>query len=115
MIHQINQNEKINAEEFITNKNPNISSMVTSILMDEENPNRQLSNWERKNIFVTQPKEVLAKATNDAIFNLRRILIDKLIADMMDPNKSYSDEEKQLVIDYTDLKKRLYSKLMRVV
>ena len=115
MIHQINQNEKINAEEFITNKNPNISSMVTSILMDEENPNRQLSNWERKNIFVTQPKEVLAKATNDAIFNLRRILIDKLIADMMDPNKSYSDEEKQLVIAYTDLKKRLYSKLMRVV
>ena len=115
MIHQINQNEKINAEEFITNKNPNISSMVTSILMDEENPNRQLSDWERKNIFVTQPKEVLAKATNDAIFNLRRILIDKLIADMMDPNKSYSDEEKQLVIDYTDLKKRLYSKLMRVV
>ena len=115
MIHQINQNEKINAEEFITNKNPNISSMVTSILMDEENPSRQLSDWERKNIFVTQPKEVLAKATNDAIFNLRRILIDKLIADMMDPNKSYSDEEKQLVIDYTDLKKRLYSKLMRVV
>ena len=115
MIHQINQNEKINANEFITNKNPNISSMVTSILMDEENPNRQLSDWERKNIFVTQPKEVLAKATNDAIFNLRRILIDKLIADMMDPNKSYSDEEKQLVIDYTDLKKRLYSKLMRVV
>ena len=115
MIHQINQNEKINAEEFITNKNPNISSMVTSILMDEENPNRQLSDWERKNIFVTQPNEVLAKATNDAIFNLRRILIDKLIADMMDPNKSYSDDEKQLVIDYTDLKKRLYSKLMRVV
>ena len=115
MIHQINQNEKINADEFITNKNPNISSMVTSILMDEENPNRQLSDWERKNIFVTQPKEVLAKATNDAIFNLRRILIDKLIDDMMDPNKSYSNEEKQLVIDYTDLKKRLYSKLMRVV
>lgn len=115
MIHQINQNEKINADEFITNKNPNISSMVTSILMDEENPNRQLSDWERKKIFVTQPKEVLAKATNDAIFNLRRILIDKLIDDMMDPNKSYSNEEKQLVIDYTNLKKRLYSKLMRVV
>lgn len=115
MIHQINQNEKINADEFITNKNPNISSMVTSILMDEENPNRQLSDWERKKIFVTQPKEVLAKATNDAIFNLRRVLIDKLIDDMMDPNKSYSNEEKQLVIDYTDLKKRLYSKLMRVV
>ena len=77
MIHQLNQVDKIEMESFINHSNPDISSIVTSILMDDEK--YTLSDWKRKNIFVTESVEVLSKLVSDAILNLRRILIDKKI------------------------------------
>ncbi len=115
MIHQLNQEDKIEMEAFINHPNAAISSIVTSILMDEENPNRQLSNWERKNIF---PSDLdLTKLVTDSILNIRRVLIGKLINEMTSEgrNKEFSEEEKESIINYINLKKKLYSKLMRVV
>ncbi|MDB4496803.1 DNA primase, partial [Flavobacteriaceae bacterium] len=77
MIHQLNQEDKIEMETFINHSNTEISSIVTSILMDDEK--YTLSDWKRKNIFVTESVEVLSKLVSDAILNLRRILIDKKI------------------------------------
>ena len=115
MIHQLNQEDKIEMEAFINHPNTNISSIVTSILMDDEK--YTLSDWERKNIFVTDSEEVLSKLVTDAILNLRRILIDKKIQQLINPKEGASVEntDLEMIQNYTELKKRLYSKLMRVV
>lgn len=115
MIHQLNQEDKIEMEVFINHPNTNISSIVTSILMDDEK--YTLSDWERKNIFVTESEEVLSKLVTDAILNLRRILIDKKIQQLINPKEGASVEntDLEMIQNYTELKKRLYSKLMRVV
>ena len=83
--------------------------------MDDEKYN--LSDWERKNIFITEPQKILSKLVTDAILNLRRILIDKKIKQLIDPSESISSENKDLemIKNYIELKKRLYNKLMRVV
>jgi DNA primase len=118
MINQLNQSETIAIDQFITHKDQNIAAMVTAILMDDEK--YFLSDWESKNIDVTEAKEVLPKLVTDAILNLRRVLIDKKINDLITiESSSETDSSKsidlQMVKDYTGLKKRLFEKLMRVV
>ena len=115
IIHQLNQKDKIEMETFINHSNPNISSIVTSILMDDEK--YTLSDWKRKNIFVTESLEVLSKLVTDAILNLRRILIDKKIQQLINHNEGQTAEniDLEMIQNYTELKKRLYNKLMRVV
>jgi len=83
--------------------------------MDDEK--YALSDWERKNIFVTEPQKVLSKLVTDAILNLRRILIDKKIKQLIDPSETSSaqNNDLEMIKNYIELKKRLYNKLMRVV
>ncbi|MEO9569806.1 MAG: DNA primase [Polaribacter sp.] len=117
IIHQLNQLEKLNIDDLINHKNTDISSTVTSILMEKENPNRQLSNWEGQNIEVKSAIEVLAKDVNDVVYNLRRVLIGEKIDELMKEAR----ENKEAIIDleviknYTSLKMRLFEKLNRVV
>ena len=115
MIHQLNQEDKIEMETFINHSNTDISSIVTSILMDDEK--YTLSDWKRKNIFVTESVEVLSKLVSDAILNLRRILIDKKIQQLINPSdgEAVQNIDLEMIQNYTELKKRLYNKLMRVV
>lgn len=115
MIHQLNQSEKLVIDGFINHANPTIADTVTSILMDEEK--HQLSNWESKNIFVTAAIEVLSKAVNDSVFNLRRILIGKKIEELM--KEAVENEsatiDLEMIKSYTGLKMKLFEKLNRVV
>ena len=113
MIDQLNQAEKLVVDQFVNHKNTEISNTVTSILMDEEK--HQLSNWGSKNIEVKSAKEVLPKAVSDVIFNLRRILIDRLVNESLVQGKAYSNEEKEVVMSYNSLRIRLSEKLKRVV
>ena len=115
MIHQLNQEDKIEMDTFINHSNTEISSIVTSILMDDEK--YTLSDWKRKNIFVTESVEVLSKLVSDAILNLRRILIDKKIQQLINPSdgEAVQNIDLEMIQNYTELKKRLYNKLMRVV
>ena len=113
MIHQLNQTEKLVIDQFVNHQNTEISNTVTSILMDEEK--HQLSNWESKSIEVKTAKEVLPKAVSDVIFNLRRILIDRLVNESLVQGKEYTTEEKEVVMSYNSLRIRLSEKLKRVV
>ena len=113
IIYQINQSEKLELDKLINHPNSIISSAVTSILMDEEK--YQLSQWERKNIFVSGAKEVLTKAVTDSIYNIRRILIDKLLKEKAVKEKEYSKEEIEEIMNYNSLRIRLSEKLNRVV
>ncbi|MBG7612541.1 DNA primase [Polaribacter sp. BAL334] len=111
IIYPLNQSQKIEIEKLTNNLNSNISSTVTSILFEEDE--YPLSNWERKNIFIKNVD--IEKSVNDAIFNLRRILIKKLIEKKMLKEKEYSKEEIEEIMNYNSLRIRLSEKLNRVV
>ena len=113
MIHQLNQSEKLEIDKFVNNNNTDIATIVTSILMDEEK--YQLSNWTSKSIEVKSALEVLPKAVSDVIYNLRRILIDKLVNEFLVQGKEYTNEEKEEIMSYNSLRIRLSEKLKRVV
>jgi DNA primase len=115
MIHQLNQSQKLVTNSFINHENSNISTTVTSILMDEEK--HLLSNWESKNIEVKSALEVLTKSVNDAVFNLRRILIGKKIDDLIKESISQNTNtvNLELIRSYTGLRMKLFDKLNRVV
>jgi len=115
IIHQLNQADKIETDYFINHENKEITSMVTEILMDDEK--YALSDWERKNIFVTEAKEILPKLVTDSILNLRRVLIDKKIKDLIKDTQEQKAEiiDLELINNYIGLKKKLYEKLLRVV
>jgi DNA primase len=115
IIHQLNQTERINLNEFSNHQNQNIAQLTTSIIMDDENPNRQLSDWEKQNIFTNTEKDKLRKAVNDVIYNLRRVLIEKLVKEKSVAEKSYSSEEIEEIMNYNSLRIRLSDKLNRVV
>ena len=113
IIFQLNNTQKLEIDQLINHTNPIIASTVTSILMDEEK--YQLSQWDRKNIFVTETKEVLTKAVTDSIYNIRRILIYKLLKYKSIKEKEYSSDEIEEIMNYNSLRIRLSEKLKRVV
>ena len=114
LIHQLNQEEKISIEQLVAHENPNISSLVTNILMDEEK--YSLSNWERKEIFVTQIEKILPKLVTDVKYNIRRILIEKKINEILHNIQTQQiTPDLEEINNYTGLKKRLFEKLNRVV
>lgn len=117
MIHQLNQSEKLDMNDFTSHENSEIAGIITSILMDKENPKLQLSNWESKNIEVKTAIEVLPKAVTDVIFNLRRILIGKKIDELMKEavENASKNIDLEMIKNYTNLKMRLFEKLNRVV
>lgn len=117
LIHQLNQDEKISIKKLTHHQNAEISSAVTDILMDSDEVKHPLSDWERKEIFVTETKKILPKLVTDAILNLRRVLIEKKIFEIMNESKNQNSTtiDLELITNYIDLKKRLFEKLNRVV
>jgi len=111
IIHQLNQSKKLEIDALVNHKNIDISSTVTSILMDEEK--YQLSDWEGQNIEVKMAS--LSKQVNDVVFNLRRVLIGKKIEELV---KEASEEvaiDLETIKGYTGLKIILFEKLNRIV
>lgn len=115
IIHQLNQNESISLEAFITHKSAEISTVITDILMDDER--HELSDWNRKKIYPKSKKDSLSKLVTDSILNLRRILIEHKIADLQNETSTDTRQTSLLeqVLNYTHLKQLLYEKLNRVV
>ena len=116
VIEQLNQNESISVDTLVNSANSEIATMVTNILMDDEKHN--LSNWSRKNVFPKSKENDLSKMVLDAIYNLRRVLIEQKISSLSFVN--YTNEEErtesmEAVMNYTSLKLRLSGMLNRVV
>jgi len=115
VIHQLNQNESIVVDSFINHSNTAISNLVTNILMDDEK--HTLSDWERKQVIVKSKVGDLPKMVLDAIYNLRRVLIEQKIASLI-TNITVEEEREQIletVVNYNSLKIRLFEMLNRVV
>ncbi|UMB53520.1 DNA primase [Lutibacter sp. A64] len=115
IINQLNQNESISIDVLVNHPNQEIASLVTNILMDDEK--HVLSNWERKDVIVKSKESDLSKMVLDAIYNLRRVLIEEKISSLI-ANVTKEDEREQIletVVNYTGLKQRLFERLNRVV
>ena len=115
IIHQLNQNESIVIDAFINNSNTAISNLVTNILMDDEK--HTLSDWERKQVVVKSKVNDLPKMVLDAIYNLRRVLIEQKITSLI-TNVHVEDEREYIletVVNYNNLKLRLFEMLNRVI
>ena len=114
-IHQLNQDEQINIDAFVNHEDVEVGKAVTDILMDDEK--YVLSDWLRKEIYVKQKDKNLTKLVMDAILNLRRILIELKIKELLDESADENERQSmlELVVNYTSLKKLLYEKLYRVV
>ncbi|WP_456376139.1 DNA primase [Lutibacter sp.] len=115
IIHQLNQSKSILVDAFINHSNTNIANLVTNILMDDEK--YSISDWERKAIIVKSKENDLAKMVLDAIYNLRRVLIEEKITSLIS-NIDVDNERDQIletVVNYTSLKLRLFERLNRVV
>ncbi|SFS48150.1 DNA primase [Lutibacter maritimus] len=115
VIEQLNQNESISVDVLVNNSNPEIANLVTNILMDDEK--YVLSNWERKNIFTKSKESDLSKMVLDAIYNLRRVLIEQKINSLQLKlkNEVERDESMLSIIDYNALKVLVAERLARVV
>lgn len=113
LVEQLNKGE-FSTDSLTNHENREIANLATNILMDEEK--YSLSNWERKEIIVTTATKVLDKLVSDAILNLRRVLIEEKIKEIIrqaKADKTALDLEE--IFNYTDLKKRLFDKLNRVM
>jgi len=114
IIHQLNQDEKINIEAFITHNSQEISQVITDILMeDEKNP---LSDWPRKQIYPKAKEDSLSELVTDTILNLRRILIEQKINVLKkEVQEKPQTQLLEQVLNYNHLKQLLCKKLDRVV
>jgi DNA primase len=115
VIEQLNQNESISVDTLVNNSNSEIASLVTNILMDDEK--YVLSNWERKNVFTKSKESDLSKMVLDAIYNLRRVLIEEKINTLISTEINENEREQILetVVNYSSLKKLLFERLNRVI
>ena len=81
LINQLNQDEIINTDSFINHSNNEIASLVTNVLMDEEE--HVLNDWKRREVNVNYNTDsIISMDTTDAILNLRRILIIEKISSL---------------------------------
>jgi len=116
IIIQLNQNKTISIDELVNHRNPEVSKLVTSILMDDEK--YVLSDWGRKDIVIKSKESNLAKMVQDAIYNIRRVLIEEKIKSIMQITFKNDIERTEMFessMNYTVLKKRLSERLNRIV
>ena len=115
IIHQLNQDETISVDAFVNNEDSRIANLVTNILMDDEK--YVLSNWTRKKVFPKSKENDLPKMVLDAIYNLRRVLIEQKIKSLISEidQENVNNQILDAVVNYTNLKQKLFERLNRVV
>jgi DNA primase len=115
IIYQLNQAQQIAVDTFVNHSNDQIANLVTNILMDDER--YLLSDWSRRNIFFKSKEDDLSKMVLDAIYNIRRVLIDSKIKSLIvdDENTEERDQVLESINNYTNLKVKLSKRLNRVV
>ncbi len=115
MMHQMNQNQPITADQFINHPDPAIAGVVTDFLMDDDK--YELSDWAAREVVVKPKEKSLSKLVLDTIYNLRRVLIVEKIKEIMDAKWEDDDrmEKMELIMNYTKLKILISDRLHRVI
>lgn len=108
------QNNHWSLEAYLPTLSPEMSAVITSIVMDDEK--YQLGNWEEKNIFVKSKTDTLSQLVTENIYTLRWCLINDLISQLQSQLKNGDNTEVLSdIIDYTMIIKAIANKLGRVL
>ena len=117
LIDDFQKNKSFDLKTFINNLSPNLSTKVTSIVMN--NDLYHLHNWQSKNVFVKDKKKKITQLVTESILTLRTLLINKKVSELSKKTKeSSSDEVDELleeIVNYYQLKSLLSKKLNRVI
>ena len=117
LIDDLQKNKSFDLKTFINNLSPNLSTKVTSIVMN--NDLYHLHNWQSKNVFVKDKKKKISQLVTESILTLRTLLINKKVFELSKKTKeSSSHEGEELleeIVNYYQLKSLLSKKLNRVI
>lgn len=95
-------------ETYLPTLSPEISAVITSIVMDDEK--YRLDNWEGKNIFVKGKTDTLSQHVTENIYTLRwyltKELIDQLSLDLKD--KTATDDTSELISEIMEYNNLIY-------
>jgi DNA primase len=116
LIADLNEKEDFSLPSFVANLDQDMSSEVSSILM--ENEKYDLHNWERKDIYPKDRETSVAQLVSETILTLRCFLIKKRIT-ALQKNTEDSEEDHtetlEEIMNYLQLNKLLNKKLNRVL
>ncbi|MBJ6366564.1 DNA primase [Snuella sedimenti] len=117
VIEALNQNPNFELKTFINSVDADISSEITSILMDDER--YTLDDWNRMQIYPKQKKDTIGQLVSETILSLRCFFIDQKVKEFQQETlKSIQDTNRNIleeVKDYSGLKMLLSRKLNRVL
>jgi len=117
LIEDFQKNNDFDLKTFINNLSPDLSTKVTSIVMN--NDLYQLHNWQSKNVFVKDKQKKITQLVTESILTLRTLLINKKVSELSKKTKesSYHQGEELLeeIVNYYQLKSLLSKKLNRVI
>ena len=112
-----NEQKPLVIETFLQELSAEQSTLVSSIIMNEEN--NVLHDWERKNIIIKDKKSEIGRWLQQTILNLRCLLIQEKIGELKNKTvESHVETHKEIleeVNDYVGLKKNLSQRLDRVI
>ena len=117
LINDFQKNNSFDIKSFINNLSPDLSTKVTSIVMN--NDIYHLHNWQSKNVFVKDKKKKITQLVTESILTLRTLLINKKVSELSKKTKESSSEEGEElleeIVNYYQLKSLLSKKLNRVI
>ncbi|MFD1096769.1 DNA primase [Salegentibacter chungangensis] len=117
LITRLNSDEEFEVKNFINDLDPQLSSEVTDILMEEEQ--YVLHDWDRMDIFVKDKRDSISRLVSETILMMRRFLVSQKIEELKKNVKDTPEEDNsstlQDVMDYLTLNKVLSNKLNRVM
>lgn len=117
IINRFASNPEQGAESFVNQLEPEMATLVTNILMEEER--YALHDWQRREIYVKEKDQSIAQVVSETILNLRRFLVSKKISELSESLRNIEEEEREVglqeIVDYIGLKKLLSDKLNRVL
>ena len=116
LLEQFQTQGEIAIDQLMPTLAPELSSLVSSILMDEEK--YALHQWEKKNIYVKGRDQQVGLMVTETILSLRKHLVNKKIESLQSQMEDPSGEHQNLledVMSYYQLRRLVSNKLNRVL
>ncbi len=117
LINYFNANDSFDLNHYLSQVPPELSQVVTTILMEEER--ESLHNWETKQIYVKGKQQSISQYVTETILTLRWFLVNKIIEELKSNiiNQSETDnsETLSLIVDYLGLTNVFSKRLGRVI
>ena len=116
ILSTLQKNGELVLDVFLNSLDAELSSHVTSILMNEDR--YQLHDWLSKDIVVKDKKKLISQLVSETILSLRTHLINAKVKELQHETQNNSENNKEIleeITDYHKLKSLLSKKLNRVL